>query len=103
MADTPNCDCCFEGCMMRHFRIYTKEGCPHCVNAKALLNLYEHDYEEIVMNEGNSLDIIELFNSRNWKTFPMVFEIWLDEPNFVNESNFVGGFLDLKDYLDDEL
>jgi len=102
MADTPNFDPCFEGCMMRHFRIYTKDGCPHCVNAKALLKSYGFYIEELNYNpdDPNDQRIIELFFDHGWKSFPLIFEIGV-LPN--KQALLIGGFSDLKDYLDDEL
>lgn len=101
MANTPNFNHYFEGGWMRHFRIYTKDGCPHCVNAKALLKSYGFEYSEIVYDPYNNENIIlSIMGDYNWRSFPMIFEMVKSEDSNVE---FVGGFTQLKDYLDDEL
>lgn len=100
MAYSPNNDYRFEGGLMRHFRIYTKEGCAHCVNAKALLNSYGFEYEE--MSVTDHPEILEIFKTLNWRSFPLVVEK-VKTSEFSEKNTTIGGFNELKDYLDDEL
>jgi len=73
---------------MAHVRIYTKENCPFCVRAKALLGKKGIPYEEIEA-EGKDELRIWLAETSGQKTLPQV---------FVGERS-LGGWSDL-DALD---
>ena len=49
--------------LKKNIKIYTTENCGYCKKAKALLNLYKVDYEELVIkDEGEKNDTIEEFS-----------------------------------------
>ena len=80
------------------FTVYSKSGCPNCVKAKALLKERGFQYEEVNCDEyileckAEFLQFIEKKASTEWRSFPIIFD----------DTRFIGGFIDLKGYLDKE-
>ncbi len=74
-------------------KIYTRDNCPFCVNAKTLLNIKNIPYEEIKI--GRDITREQFFEALpNAKTVPQIFLT-------VSGSEFyVGGFTELKAYFD---
>ncbi len=78
------------------FTVYSKSGCPNCVKAKALLKERDLSYEQINCDEyileckAGFLQFIEKKASTKWRSFPIIFD----------DIRFIGGFIDLKGYLD---
>jgi glutaredoxin len=78
------------------FTVYSKSGCPNCVNLKKLLQEYNIDYlivdcdEYLIEERENFLKFMQNISEKEWKTFPMVF---FDE-------KFLGGFKETKEYID---
>jgi glutaredoxin len=89
---------------LNKFTIYSKSGCPNCVKAKTLLKdkglpfLIVDCDEYILENKAEFLQFIEKKALTEWKSFPIIF----DDINFVG-NKFVGGFVDLKVYLESRL
>ena len=82
------------------YTIYSKSGCPNCTKVKNLLlknkipfTIIDCD-EYILENKAAFLDFIMHLTNREWKTFPIVFN---------DNSQFIGGFIDTKVYLDNTL
>lgn len=78
------------------FTIYSKSGCPNCIKVKTLLkeknlvyNIIDCD-EYLIENKENFLLFIEEIAKQPCKLFPMVF----------NDTKFVGGFNETKEYID---
>ena len=82
------------------YTIYSKSGCPNCQKVKDYLLNNEKQFviincdEYLVTNKPAFLDFILNLISREWKTFPIVFD---------NNSQFIGGFIDTKEYLERSL
>jgi len=53
--------------------IYTKDYCPYCVKAKALLHKKDLDYEEIDVTNNPELIEEMLAKSNGMKTVPQIF------------------------------
>ena len=70
------------------FTVYSKSGCSNCD-------------EYILENKAEFLQFIEKKALTPWKTFPIIFDGIL-VANFVG-NKFVGGFTELKVYLNKEL
>lgn len=64
-----------------HYLIHTKDSCPYCNKAKALLNYCQEDYE---LSYNKSLD---------WETYPCIYLIEGEE------STLIGGFNELANHL----
>lgn len=81
------------------FTVYSKSGCPNCVKSKALLKEKGLQYEEVNCDEyileckAEFLQFIEKKALTPWKSFPIIFD----------DTRFVGGFIDLKSYLDKKI
>lgn len=69
-----------------HFRVVTKPGCPYCDQAKALIKMKGHTYEEDRRDTPAGLDA---FIREGFRTFPQI---------FVDEK-LIGGFDQLKVYF----
>lgn len=74
--------------------VYTKNGCPFCVNAKTLLAIKGVEIEEynIQTEDGKREELLEACMSINVvpRTVP---QIWLDD-------KYIGGFDQLKAHFD---
>ena len=81
------------------FTIYSKSGCSNCTKVKNLLQENKISFtiidcdEYLLENKAEFLNFIMNLTSREWRTFPIVF----------NNSQFIGGFIDTKVYLDNTL
>ena len=78
---------------MRYILI-TREGCPYCSMAVELLKeaKLEHNVVNFQRNQSDLLN--EVKEAHDWKTVPMVF---MREGNKIE---FLGGYTDLKNYLE---
>jgi glutaredoxin len=81
------------------FTVYSKSGCPNCIKVKTLLkeknlvfNVVDCD-EYLIEDKENFLLFIEQTAKKSCKQFPMVF----------NDTNFLGGFNETKEYIDKKL
>ena len=81
------------------FTVYSKSGCPNCIKVKALLkekkllfSVVDCD-EYLIEDKDNFLLFIEQTAKQSCKLFPMVF----------NDSTFIGGFNETKDFIDKTL
>ena len=74
------------------FRLYTKTDSPYCQMAIRLLAEHEKQFECFAMAKQPKL-LNENKNTYRWETVPLVGEIteW--------QEKFIGGFDDLKEYL----
>jgi glutaredoxin len=81
------------------FTIYSKSGCINCRNVKHLLTNKNIEYhiincdEYLLENRTEFLQFIQQLTQMNWKTFPLVF----------HNENFIGGFKETEDYLNNFL
>lgn len=79
------------------YTIYSKSGCPNCKKAKDLLASKQIPFttidcdEYLLENKESFLLFIQELTSQVWKSFPIVFN---------NDGNFVGGFIDTREYLE---
>jgi|TARA_R100000541_G_scaffold41251_2_gene48629 glutaredoxin 3 len=75
-------------------KIYTKESCTFCVQAKTLMNIRGIEWEELNMqkNPENHTELMEKCKEMGVvpRTVP---QIWIDDA-------YVGGFQELKNKLD---
>ena len=82
------------------YTVYSKSGCPNCKKVKELLKTKNllftiidcDDY--LLDNKESFLLFIQDLTSQEWKTFPIVFN---------KDSRLIGGFLDTKLYLEQQL
>ena len=68
-------------------RIYTREVCPYCDQAKALFKQLQIEFEEIQIDDDPELFRKLSRENNGWRTVPMI---------FVGEK-FLGGFTDVYD------
>ncbi len=67
--------------LKKNIKIYTTKNCGYCKKAKALLNLYNVDYEELVIkNEKERNNMTNLSGGK--RTVPQI---------FINNLN-IGGY-----------
>ena len=82
------------------YTVYSKSGCPNCKKVKELLKTKNllftiidcDDY--LLDNKESFLLFIQDLTSQEWKTFPIVFN---------KDSRLIGGFIDTKLYLEQQL
>lgn len=68
--------------------VYTKDNCPHCVKAKALLKSHELEYTETVIGKDVSReDFLEIFPEA--RTVPQI----------IMDGELIGGFEELSKKL----
>lgn len=75
--------------------IWSKASCPHCVQAKALMDLYKIQYEERTLGEGWTPD--QLFEQCDADNIPRprsAPQIWLND-------NYIGGYDQLVTFMED--
>lgn len=71
------------------FTIYSSEGCRYCKSAKELLKKHNQTYEEVdVFESEDGLEVMQAIKAR---TVPQVF----------HNNIHIGGFEDLKAYLEE--
>jgi len=82
------------------YTIYSKSGCPNCKKVKELLETKHISFitidcdDYLVETRAAFLLFIMNLTSRDWKSFPIVFN---------NDSKFIGGFIDTREYLEKQL
>jgi len=67
--------------LKKNIKIYTTENCGYCKKAKALLNLYNADYKELVIKNEKERNIMTTFSGGK-RTVPQI---------FINDLN-IGGY-----------
>ena len=82
------------------YTVYSKSGCPNCKKVKELLKtknllftIIDCD-EYLIETKPEFLQFIQDLTSQEWKTFPIVFN---------KDSRLIGGFIDTKLYLEQQL
>ena len=70
--------------LKKNIKIYTTENCGYCKKAKALLNLYNADYKELVIKNEKERNIMTTLSGGK-RTVPQI---------FINECG-IGGCDDL--------
>ena len=79
----------------RYYFMWTKSGCPFCIEAMELLAKAAFNHTVYTMDER--LDELEKVQEEfNWKTVPVIIEQRSD-----GVRNFVGGCDDLKKHLEE--
>ena len=79
-----------DACAPLNVTVFTREGCPHCVRAKGVLNDAGIDFEELVLNREYSESTIRAVSGR--ATVPQV---------FINGEH-IGGSEELHTWLKNE-
>ena len=69
---------------MANIKIYSKQWCSYCANAKRLLETRGFDFEDLDITQDPALET-QLINQTGQRTVPQVFV----------EDRFVGGFVEL--------
>ena len=81
----------------RRFKVFSKEGCPFCVKAKAELRRLGHEFSVIDLSDDAKRQ--EFYDEHGFeggdRTMPKIWEV--DEAG--SEFAYVGGFDDLRSYL----
>lgn len=78
------------------FTVYSKSGCPNCVNVKKLLKEKHIHFkiidcdEYILENKEEFLQCIERLAKKEYKVFPMVFD----------GTTFIGGFNETSKHIE---
>lgn len=78
------------------FTVYSKSGCPNCMLAKKLIKEKNFFYNEIncdeylIENKEEFLGFIHQLTNENIKSFPIIFY----------ETKFIGGYVDVIDFID---
>ena len=74
--------------------LFTREECPFCTMAIALLEEREMNYS-VIDFDFDQADVLEqVKEAYDWKTVPMIFS------REGNRIEFIGGYSDLKSYFD---
>lgn len=74
---------------MKRIKVYSIDHCAYCDAAKSLLRQMNLDFEEININDNDELRI-KLVQETGHRTMPQIFI----------DQEFIGGFLELKQYLE---
>ena len=82
---------------MRYFEIYAWTDCPYCQQAKELLISKDHQFMFCCLDLSDAL-LAHIKTKWIWTTVPMILEKFTNS----NEVNFVGGFSDLVEYLENK-
>jgi glutaredoxin len=76
--------------------LFTRDNCPFCVEAQALLEQKGLDYKTVNFTPEQSLILKEVKEAYQWNTVPMIFQ---REGAMIE---FIGGYTDLEKLLTDE-
>ena len=76
--------------------LFTKDNCPYCEKAQNLLEKHEKNFKVVNFEEGQEDILQKIKDSCKWKTVPMIFEV-----SNNTEINFIGGFTDLSNSLEE--
>ena len=86
----------FENPSTNYFTVYSKSGCPFCLNIKNLLkekkiefNIIDCD-EYIIEDKENFLLFIKKLSQRDIKQFPIIF----------HKGTIIGGYTEAKNFID---
>jgi glutaredoxin len=78
------------------YTIYSKSGCPNCLNVKAFLkdkklifNVVDCD-EYLIEAKAEFLEFIQKISQKECKTFPIIF----------CDEKFIGGYNETKEHVD---
>lgn len=69
---------------MANIKIYSKQWCSYCANAKRLLETRGFDFEDLDITQDPALET-QLINQTGQRTVPQIFV----------EDRFIGGFVEL--------
>ena len=73
-------------------KVYTKDNCRYCVQAKNLLKYKQVEYQEISLGRDLSIQDFQL-------SYPHVRTV----PFILNDTVVIGGYQDLINYIDGEI
>ena len=82
--------------LKHQFTVYSKSGCSYCADVKDLLQKNNITFtvidcdEYLINHKPEFLYFINGLTNKDWRTFPMVFD----------NTHFIGGFSDTKQYLE---
>jgi len=82
---------------MRYFEIYAWTECPYCINAKELLTARQEQFIFCCIDQSDVL-LEHIKTKWNWRTVPLI----LEKNTSNDEVKFVGGWTDLKKYLEEQ-
>ena len=73
---------------MTSIKLYSKQNCTQCDQAKVLLQMKNVDFKKLQLDQDFSLEDIKTL-APTARTFPVIFK----------DSELLGGLKDLKEYL----
>ena len=76
------------------YTIITKDDCPFCGSAKALLDKINQGYTEYNVHSQSSTWILTLLKRSSIKTVPQIFS---------SDGSLIGGYAELRVFLDPDL
>lgn len=86
----------FESPSSNNFTVYSKSGCPSCLNIKNLLKARNLEFnvidcdEYIIEDKDNFLLFIKNLSQREIKQFPIIF----------HQGTIIGGYTEARSYID---
>jgi glutaredoxin len=76
------------------YTIITKDDCPFCGSAKALLDKINQGYTEYNVHSPSSMWVLTLLKRSSIKTVPQIFS---------SDGSLIGGYAELRVFLDPDL
>ena len=82
---------------MEYYKMIAWDGCPYCAGAYDLLRMMGKDVH-VVYHARGSKELQEAKQAHNWRTVPIITRVEVDGE--VSKETFIGGFDDLKKFID---
>ena len=81
-----------------YYHVIARNGCPFCVKAVELLEENKLHFHADYYGPDQATKLNEQKEKYEWNTVPIINKVVVEEDGTI-ETNFIGGYTDLREYL----